>query len=187
MTFVMENLAKRIPFTLKDLEYNRQGKMTPEQKKRLKEETSGAVKDLFYIAIFFPTLLIIVSSIILVVWLLIHSPDILPEVIGIACIISIVFYIVRKVLLKDLWDSEAVLKYKWDKNSIGLIEKNKQVLDEDPGSRNDSSNLREDFYSNESPFPFHIPESIENDLKNIENAIIYYNPTHKKILSIDLV
>ncbi len=161
------SLEKILRFSQEDLAWNRKGKVTPVQRQRLKEESSSAVRDLFYIAILFPTLLIVISSVILLVWLFLHSPELIREVAIGSLGIAFLFYLVRKVLLKDLWDSSTVLVYHWDSSQIHSVptEEGKEL------------------YSNETKFPFHLSQELEEELKNYKRIKIYYNPTHKKILS----
>ncbi|MCC5813840.1 MAG: hypothetical protein JJT78_03725 [Leptospira sp.] len=164
----IEKCKQVLSFDDEDIELNRLGKISARQKKMLKEETSSAVRDLFYIAIIFPSALILLSTVILLVWLFINSPEMIREI-AIGCLgVAFVFYAVRKVLLKDLWDSSTVLTY--------------DLKDMEPIENLDRS---ETLYSNESVIPFHIPGSLENDFKSIPTLRIYYNPTHKRILSLE--
>jgi hypothetical protein len=164
----IEKCKEILSFNEEDIELNRVGKISSRQKKMLKEETSSAVRDLFYIAIIFPSALILLSTVILLTWLFINSPEMIREI-AVGCLgVAFVFYAVRKVLLKDLWDSSTVLTY--DLKNLDTLE---------------NPDNSETLYSNESAVPFHIPGSLEGDLKSLSPLRIYYNPTHKRILSLE--
>lgn len=168
----MPDYQNILSFNQDDLDMNRKGKISPKQKKMLKEETSSAVRDLFYIAIIFPSALIILSSVILLVWLFLNSPEMIREVAVGSLVVASVFYFVRKVLLKDLWDSNTVLRYDYFPES-------------DVSSREPISEQSESLYSNETRLPFHLPASWGKEWTHSKPIRIYYNPTHKRILSLE--
>lgn len=174
-----EELKQIFSYTDEDLAINRKGKISRLQKKLLKEETSSAVRDLFYIAIVFPTVLIVTSTIILIIWLFLNSPELIPEIAIGSVVIGVVFYGVRKLLLKDLWDSSTVVAHEFHTESIIS----------EPISTGDRTDLEDAdntvLYSNETTLPFHIPKSAESKLRMHDKLRVYYNPTHKRILSIE--
>jgi hypothetical protein len=175
-----EELQRIFMFTEEDLEMNRRGKITKVQKRTLKDETSSAVKDLFYIAIIFPTALILLSTVILLVWLFLNSPELIPEIAIGSVVIGGVFYGVRKLLLKDLWDSSTVQVYELHSSSLAS-----ETLPNENSAKNLDDDDQSSLYSNETRLPFHLPELAESELKNYSKVLVYYNPTHKRILSLE--